>query len=425
MALGDRARDDGRSAVNDRRTGENSRLAIDGGTPVRSAPLPYARQTITDADIAAVTAVLRSDWLTTGPCVAEFETALAAQVGARHVVAFSSGTAALHAAAFAAGIGPGDEAITTPLTFVATANCVRYLGGDPVFVDIEPDTLNLDIAAVAAAITPRTKAILPVDFSGQPVDLDELMTLAASHGCVVIEDAAHSLGATYRGRKVGAIADMTVFSTHPAKHITTGEGGAVATERDDFAERLRRFRTHGIASDPHQRARDGQWTYEMVDLGFNYRITDIQCALGTSQLASLGTRVIRRQQIAERYSAALGTHPAFEIPTVRPDRESSWHLYVLRVREGALRGGRAEFFRALHAENINVNVHYVPVPWHPYYASLGHRRGGWPHAEGAYERMVSLPMFSGMSDEDVEDVIAAVEKVAAGLRSDSVRSEEA
>lgn len=394
-----------------------ARLAIDGGTPVRATPLPYARQTIDDADIAAVTAVLRSDWLTTGPAVGAFEAALADATGAPHVVAFSSGTAALHAAAFAAGLGPGDEAITTPLTFAATANCVRYQGAMPVFADVEADTMNIDVAAVAAAITPRTKAILPVDYTGQPADLDELMSLARAHGCVVIEDAAHSLGAEYRGRRVGTLADMTVFSTHPAKHVTTGEGGAVATADPALAARLRRFRTHGIASDPHERATRGQWTYDMVELGFNYRITDIQCALGVSQLRHLAAWVDRRRAIAARYDQAFAGHPALETPVMRADRAPAWHLYVLRVRAGALRGGRAAAFRALHAENIKVNVHYVPVHWHSYYQGLGFRKGVCPVAEDAYDRMVSLPMFSGMSDADVDDVVAGVLKVTEGLAS--------
>src|ERR1700686_1923269 len=299
-------------------------LAIDGGIPIRKTLLPYGRQSIGEDDIQAVVDVLRSDWLTTGPKVAEFEEAFAAWVGAKHAVSFSSGTAALHGAAFAAGLKPGDEAITTPLTFAATANCVLYQGATPVFADVSADTLNLDPEKVAARITPRTRAILPVDYAGHPADLDSILELAARDGLVVIEDACHALGAEYRGRSTGSIADLTVFSFHPVKHVATGEGGMVTTGRADCAEALRRFRNHGISSDARQRQAEGQWHYEMVLLGFNYRLTDIACALGIQQLTKLEANLSRRRKIAERYTAAFHEIPEVVPPAVRPEANPAW-----------------------------------------------------------------------------------------------------
>ncbi len=386
-------------------------LAVAGGQPVRAKLLPYGRQTLDEADIQAVVDVLRSDWLTTGPNIAAFEAAFAAQVGARYAVAVSNGTAALHAAAFAARLGPGDEVIVPPLTFAASANCVRYQGGTVVFADVRPDTLNLDPAAVEAALTPRTRAIVTVDYTGQPSDLDELNRLAQQHGLTVIEDAAHALGATYRGRPVGALAPLTTFSLHPVKHITTGEGGVITTDDPALAERLRLLRNHGITSDHRQREAAGSWFYEMVALGYNYRLTDFQCALGQAQLKKLGAWLARRRAIAAHYTTRFADLPQVEPPTVLPDRDPAWHLYVIRLRLERLRVGRAEVFKALRAENIGVNVHYIPVPWHPYYQQLGYAKGQWPAAEGAYERMISLPLFPAMTDTDVEDVIRAVTKV--------------
>src|SRR5882672_714350 len=273
-------------------------LAIEGGAPVRDTLLPYGRQSVDEADIQAVVDTLRSDWLTTGPKVAEFEAAIAARVGAKFGVSFSSGTAALHGATFAAGLKPGDEAITSPMTFAATANCVLYQGAAPVFADVCADTLNLDPELVSARITPKTRALLPVDYAGHPADLAPILELADRHGLVVIEDACHALGAEYRGRPVGGIAHMTVFSFHPVKHLTTGEGGMVTTNDSKLAETLRRFRNHGISSEARQRQTAGQWYYEMVLLGFNYRLTDIGCALGIQQLDRLAANLDRRRAIA-------------------------------------------------------------------------------------------------------------------------------
>lgn len=393
-------------------TSSKELLAVDGGTPVRNTLLPYGRQSIEEDDVQAVVDVLRSDWLTTGPKVGEFEEAFAARVGAKYAVSFSSGTAALHGAAFAAGLKPGDEAITTPMTFAATANCVLYQGASPVFADISADTLNLDPEKVAALITPRTRAILPVDYAGHPADLDAILELAARHRVVVIEDACHALGAEYRGRRTGSIADMTVFSFHPVKHVATGEGGMVTTGRADFAETLRRFRNHGISSDARQRQAEGQWRYEMVLLGFNYRLTDIACALGLSQLQKLEANLLRRREIAARYAAAFRDLAGVMPPVVRANVNPAWHLYPIRLNLERLNANRAQVFRALRAENIGVNVHYIPVHRHPYYRDrYGYQGGEYPIAEDAYERLISLPMFHGMSDQDTEDVIRAVEKV--------------
>lgn len=387
-------------------------LAINGGSPVRATLLPYGRQAIGEADIQAVVEVLRSDWLTTGPKVGEFEEAFAERVGAAHAVSVSSGTAALHAAAFAAGLKAGDEGITTPLTFAATANCVLYQGATPVFADVCADTLNLDATEVAKKLSAKTRAILPVDYSGHPADLAAIVEIARQHGLLVIEDACHALGAEYGGRRVGSIADMTVFSFHPVKHITTGEGGMVTTNDPKLAETLRRFRNHGISSDARQRQSAGQWHYEMVLLGFNYRLPDIVCALGIQQLAKLDANLARRREIAEIYTSAFREIPGVIPPAVRAEVNPAWHLYPIRLDLTKLTADRAQIFRALRAENIGVNVHYIPVHLHPYYRErFAYKGGEFPVAEGAYERLISLPMFHAMSGQDVKDVIAAVTKV--------------
>ena len=391
-------------------------LAIDGGQPVRATRLPYGRHIVDDSDIQAVVEAMKSSHLTTGPRVAAFEEAFAEAVGAKYAVAVSSGTAALHAAAAAAGIDEHSEAITSPLTFAATANCVRYVGGRVVFADVQPDTLNLDVAAVEESLTPATRAIIAVDYGGQPADLEPLLNLARSRGLVLIEDACHALGARYRQRVVGSIADFTVFSLHPVKHITTGEGGIVTTDDPAHAESLRMFRNHGIEADYRMRERSASWEYEIATLGYNYRLTDIQAALGQSQLRKLDTWLARRRDIAAMYAAAFAELPEIEPVVSLPDREHAWHLYAVRLRLEQLRVSRRDIFRALAAENIGVNVHYIPVPWHPYYAALGYRRGRWPIAEAQYERLLSLPMFAGMTDADVDDVITAVTKVVSHCR---------
>ena len=397
-------------------------LAIHGGKPVRAASLPYGHHRIQDEDIEAVVQVLRSEWITSGPKVREFEEAVAAYVSARYAVAFSSGTAALHGAAFAAGLGPGDEAITTPLTFCATANCVLYMGATPVFADVSLDTLNIDPEQVAKRISPSTKAILPVDYAGHPVELDEIMTLAEKHGLVVIEDAAHALGARYKGRRVGGIGHMTTFSFHPVKHITTGEGGMVTTDNLEFARRLRKFRNHGI--DPEDRLAQGHvnglWYYQMTELGYNYRLSDIGCALGLSQLTRLGNNLSRRREIAGYYAGAMAGLSAVKTPAERPEVESSWHLYPARLELNSFSVGRKEFFQALRAENVEVNVHYIPVHLHAYYrARFGYQGGEYPVAEEAYESLITLPLFAAMTDADAEDVVTALEKVVQEYRTDN------
>ena len=387
------------------------RLAIDGGTPVREMMLPYGRQWVDEADVQAVVEVLRSDWLTTGPKVRAFEERVAEYVGAREGVAVNSGTAALHVAAFATGIGPGDEVITTPLTFAASANCVVFQGGTPVFADVSPDTLLLDPAQGEAKITPRTKAIIAVDYTGLPCDYDALRDIADRHGLILVADACHALGGHYKGRPVGSLADLNTFSFHPVKHVTTGEGGIVTTDDPELAQRMRIFRNHGITTDHRQREQQGSWFYEMVDLGYNYRLTDIQCALGLSQMDKLDSWLTRRRKIAKHYDKAFAEMPEVITPVVKEDRLSAWHLYVIRLDLDRLTVGRAEVFRALSAENIGVNVHYIPVYWHPFYQKLGYKKGICPIAEAAYERILSLPIYPAMSDGDVEDVIISVDKV--------------
>lgn len=394
-------------------------LAINGGTPVRSSFLPYGRQSVDEEDIQAVVEVLRSDWLTTGPKVGEFEAAFAARVGARHAVSFSSGTAALHGAAYAAGLKPGDEAITTPMTFAATANCLLYQGARPVFADVSLDTLNLDSQNLEKKISAKTRAILPVDYAGHPADLTAILEIAQRHQLIVIEDACHALGAESHGKRVGSLADLTVFSFHPVKHITTGEGGMVTTNRPEFAETLRRFRNHGISSDARQRQSAGQWHYEMELLGYNYRLPDIACALGIQQLKKLDANLARRRAIAALYSAAFREIAGVIPPGVRVEANPAWHLYPIRLDVEKIGVDRATIFRALRAENIGVNVHYIPVHMHPYYRrQFGYKGGEFPVAEDAYSRLISLPMFHGMSDRDVEDVVTAVSKVIGSYRNE-------
>lgn len=370
-------------------------------------PIPYGRQWLDDDDIAAVAEVLQGDWLTTGPAVEAFEGALAERVGAKHVVVLSSGTAALHAAYFAADIQPGEEVITTPMTFAATSNAALYLGGKPVFVDVTADTLNLDPGAIGRALTERTRILAPVDYAGHPADLEPIMALARERGLVVVEDASHALGATYRGRPIGSIADLTTFSFHPVKHIATGEGGGVATNSDEAAERMRVFRNHGITTTFRDRERQGGWFYEMAYLGLNYRLSDIHCALGLSQLRKLDRFLARRREIARAYDQSFADVAEVERPARRPEVEHAYHLYPIRLA-GQAAGRRGEIFQRLRAAGIGVNVHYIPVPWHPYYTRLGYTRGQWPVAEAAYERLLSLPMFPAMSDADVARVVREV-----------------
>lgn len=374
--------------------------------------LPYGRQDISEADIAAVADVLRSDWLTTGPAVTAFESRLAAAVRAAHGVAVSNGTAALHCAMRAVGVRTGDEVIVPALTFVATANCVLYEEATPIFVDVDPETLLIDPAGVAARVSSRTRAIVAVDYGGQPADYSALRAIAARHGLALVADGCHALGACDRGEPVGSLADLTCFSFHPVKHVTTGEGGMVTTNDAQWAERARTFRNHGITTDHRQREARGAFHYEMAELGFNYRLSDIQCALGIRQLERLPAFVRRRQAIAARYDAAFASLTGLRPLARRPSVSHAYHLYVVKLDPARLRADRAEIFRALRSENIGVNVHYEPVYLHPYYRDrFGDRRGLCPAAEQAYESLLSLPMFPTMSDGDVDDVVEAISKV--------------
>jgi len=355
---------------------------------------------------------LRSDWLTTGPKVTEFEKALAAVAGTSEAVAVSTGTAALHAAMYALGVGPGDEVLVTTMTFAASANCVAYLGATPVFVDVDADTLLIDPRQVEARITPRTKAVVAVDYAGHPCDFDALNDVTRRHGLALVDDACHAIGGSYCGRPVGSLALLNAFSFHPVKHVATGEGGAITTNDADLANRLRLFRNHGINSDFRERAERGAFAYEMVDLGYNYRLSDIQCALGITQLARLRASVARRQAIARQYDNAFCRLPAVNPLVVRGNISHAYHLYVVRLDLEALTVDRAAIFSALRAEGIGVNVHYLPVHLHPYYNSrYGTKPGDCPVAEAVYPRVLSLPMFPAMSDGDVGDVVAAVDKV--------------
>lgn len=387
-------------------------LALHGGTPVRGAILPYGRQHIDEEDIAAVAEVLRSDWLTTGPKIGEFEQAFAQVIGASHAVAVSNGTAALHAALYALGVGAGDEVIVTPMTFAASANAAVYLGATPIFADVEPDTLLLDPATIEAKITPRTKAIVAVDYAGQPCDYDAIYAIAHKHSLKVVDDACHAFGGHYKNRPVGTLADVNTFSLHPVKHMTTGEGGVITTESAEFAQKMRVFRNHGITTDHRQRSEQGGFFYEMVSLGYNYRLTDFQAALGLSQLKKLPEWIAKRQAIARMYDAALADIPAVAPLAVRPEVGHGYHLYMVQFDLRQLTADRAEIFQALRAEGLGVNVHYIPVHLHPFYRqNYGTAVGDCPTAEAAYERLVTLPIFPDMSNGDMEDVVAAVQKV--------------
>ncbi len=388
--------------------------------------IPYGRQTIDEDDIKAVVDVLRSDWLTTGPKVAEFEQAVADYVGAKYAVAVNSGTAALHAAMYAIGVKLGDEVIVPPITFAATANCVVYQGGTPVFADVDPGTLLLDPAKVEEKITEKTRVIIGVDYAGQPCDWDKLREIADKHGLRLVADGCHALGAEYKGRKVGSLADMTIFSFHPVKHITTGEGGMITTDDTGLAERVRLFRTHGITRDPSKFAGTSgksqnsmlhapcsmPFYYEMVDIGYNYRLTDFQCALGISQLRKLPKFLDRRREIAARYDEAFANLSGINPLAVRPDVLHAYHLYVIRIDSSVLSIDRATLFTNLRKKGIGVNVHYIPVHLHPFYREKFHASPGLcPIAEVAYEQIISIPMFPGMTDEDVEKVINVMQKI--------------
>lgn len=389
--------------------------AICGGTPVRETKIFYGHQYLDQADYDAVVDVLKSDYLTCGPKIAELEAKLCEITGAKYAVVCSNGTAALHMAAMAVGIGEGDELITTPITFAASANCALYCGGTPVFADINEKTYNIDPDSVEAHITPATKAVVAVDYTGQAVELDRLLAICKKHNLVLIEDGAHSIGTKYNGKGVGSIADMTTFSFHPVKTITGGEGGAVLTNNEEYYQKLLLARAHGITRAPElmEKEIDGPWYYEQVDLGYNYRMTDIQAGLIISQLDKLPMFSARRKEIVARYNAAFEKNDAIIVQEEIPQSDTTRHLYILRLNTDKLTINRREFFDALAAENVICNVHYIPVYYFPHYERLGYKKGLCPKAEKLYDEMITLPLYYGMSDQDCDDVIKAVEKIAA------------
>lgn len=375
----------------------------------RKIMIPYGRQSINDDDIQAVVDVLKSDYLTTGPKAEEFGKKVAEYTGAKYGVAIANGTAALHAACFAAGIKEGDEVITTPITFAASSNCALYMGAKPVFADIDPLTYNISPEAVERAITPKTKAIIPVHYTGQPCDMDAIEDIAKRHNLTVIQDAAHALGADYKGKKIGSFGDMTTFSFHPVKHITTGEGGMIMTNDDELYKKLVLFRSHGITRNEGLMTKnEGDWYYEQLALGYNYRITDIQCALGISQLKRLDAFVARRRELVDRYNKAFADIDEIGTPFMKEGCNSSWHLYVIKVEE------RDRVFAALREAGINVNVHYIPVYMHPYYRQNGYKDVCCKNAEELYKRIISLPLYPDLTDEEQDYVIEKVIETVKG-----------
>ena len=395
------------------------RLAIKGGYPVRGGKIYYGRQWIDDEDVEAVAETLRSDFITCGPKVEEMERELEAYTGAKHAVAVSNGTAALHCACIAAGIKPGDEVITTPLTFAASANCVLYCGGHPVFADIDPETYNIDPESILSRITDRTKAVIAVDFTGQAVDHDRIRKICDEHHLIFIEDAAHAIATKYNGKQVGSLADMTCFSFHPVKTITGGEGGAITTNNDDFYRKLVLAHTHGITREecemedaPHE----GPWYYEQISLGYNYRLTDFQAALIVSQMKKLDRFAARRKEIVRKYDKAFQSIPEIMIQKEIPQSDTCRHLYIIRLDLSKLTCTRREFFDAMSEENVQCQIHYVPVYWFPYYRNLGYEKGLCPNAERIYEGIMSIPLYPKLTNQDVDDVIHAVKKVVENYR---------
>lgn len=390
------------------------RLAIDGGQPVRDKKIYYGHQLIEDDDIKEVVNVLRGDYLTCGPNVDRMERSLERYTGAKHAVAVSNGTAALHCACIAAGIGPGDEVITTPITFAASANCILYCGGKPIFADIDPETYNIDPVSIEKCITERTKAVIAVDFTGQVVKAKEIREICDRYHLIFIEDAAHSIGSKYEEHMVGTLADMTTFSFHPVKTVTAGEGGAVLTDNEEFYKKLILAHTHGITHDRKQMEEfphEGMWYYEEVSLGYNYRITDFQAALLTSQLGKIERFITRRKEIVKKYNEAFKNLPGIIVQKEIPESDTCRHLYIIRLDPEKLTCTRRQFFDAMSAENVQCQVHYVPVYWFPYYRHMGYKRDLCPVAEEIYRGIVSIPLYPAMDDDAVEDVIHAVKKV--------------
>ena len=389
------------------------KLAIFGGKPIRENPIFYGRQCIEQDDIDAVVETLKSDLITCGPKAAELEKKLCELTGAKYAVIVANGTAALHLAALAAGFQEGDEVIVSSITFAASANCVRYCGAMPVFADIRPDTYNIDPESVRKLITPKTKGVVAVDFTGQAVQLDEIREICRDNNLTLIEDAAHSIGTKYKGQPIGSIADMTCFSFHPVKTVTGGEGGAITTNDEQLYRKLMRLRTHGITRNQDEMANptDALWYNEQVELGYNYRITDFQAALILNQLTKLDKFSQRRKEIVKQYDAAFCDMPEIIVQKEIPESDTTRHLYILRLNPEKLNCDRRQFFDALYAENTRPQVHYLPVYWHSYYEKLGYPKGLCPNAEKFYEEVMSIPLYYSLTDEDVQDVIRAVKKI--------------
>ncbi len=392
-------------------------LVVNGGKPVRNKFLPYGHQWIDDEDIQSVVEVLKSDWITQGPKVDEFEQKLANYCGAKYAVVFSSGTAALHAAYFTGGIKEGNEIVTPPITFLSTVNAASFLRAHPIFTDIEKDTGNIDPDLIEEAITKKTKAIIPVDYGGHPVDLEKISEIAKKHNLLVIEDACHALGAEYKSEKIGSCkySDMIIFSFHPVKSITTGEGGAVLTSNKTYYEKLIMFRQHGVTKDKAKfkvnlHSLPGDWYYEMQLLGYNYRLTDVQCALGISQLKKLDKFIQRRREIVEIYEGAFGDNDFFDLPAEKAYAKSSWHLYPVRLKN-RYKEKKKEIFAKLREKGLGVQVHYIPVYWQPYYQELGYKKGICPNAEDFYQREISIPLYQSMNDEDIQYVVKKITRI--------------
>ena len=395
------------------------KLAIDGGCPVRSNKIYYGRQWIDENDIAEVAATLRSDYITCGPKVAEMECSLATYTEAKYAVAVSNGTAALHCACIAAGIGPDDEVITTPLTFAASANCALYCGARPVFADINVETYNIDPESIRKKITDKTKAIIAVDFTGQAVENEEIRKICDEHDLIFIEDAAHAIATKYNGKQIGSLADMTCFSFHPVKTITGGEGGAVTTNNENYYKKLVLAHTHGITHDVNlmeEAPHEGPWYYEQVSLGYNYRITDFQAALIVSQMKKLDAFAKRRKEIVRKYNDAFLSLPEIIVQKEIPQSDTCRHLYIIRLDLDKLTCSRRQFFDAMSAENVQCQIHYVPVYWFPFYQHLGYKKGLCPKAEDVYKGIMSIPLYPKMTDQDVDDVVHAVKKVVENYR---------
>jgi UDP-4-amino-4,6-dideoxy-N-acetyl-beta-L-altrosamine transaminase len=372
--------------------------------------IPYGSQWIDEQDIEAVVETLKSDYLTTGPKINEFEEKFADYVDAKYAVAIANGTAALHAATYAAEINEGDEVITTPITFAASANSILYQNATPIFADIDPDTYNISVESIEEKITDNTKAIIPVHYTGQPCEMDKIKKIADKYNLTVIADGAHAVGAEYKGLKIGSIADMTTFSFHPVKHITTGEGGMITTDSKELYNKLIMFRTHGITKDNYEYINEshGPWYHEQQELGYNYRITDIQCALGISQLEKIDKFLERRREIVKEYNKAFSDLDGIIIPKQLEETNSAWHLYVIQLELEKLTADRKEIFKALRDKNLGVNVHYIPVYYHPYYQKLGYEKGICPNAQRLYERIITIPLYPKMSDQQVEEVIKRI-----------------